>query len=93
VAKRRSITHLPAGTTDSATATGPVTIDTNTVYTLEQAQRTLGLKRNSLRREVREGRLSVSKRCGRYYFLGEQLLAWLKDGERRRPGPANRSAA
>jgi hypothetical protein len=40
-----------------------------------------GLKSSSLRREIREKRLRVSKRCGRYYFTGEMLLDWLKGGE------------
>jgi hypothetical protein len=39
------------------------------------------LRQSSVRREIREGRLRVCKRCGRYYFLGEQLLAWLRGGE------------
>jgi hypothetical protein len=39
------------------------------------------LRKSSLRREIREGRLKVSKRCGKYFFLGEQLLNWLRSGE------------
>jgi hypothetical protein len=41
----------------------------------------LGLRQSSLRREIRAGRLSVNKRCGKYFFLGEQLLDWLRGGE------------
>ena len=35
----------------------------------------------SIRREVREGRLRISKRAGRYYLLGAWLLEWLEAGE------------
>jgi hypothetical protein len=50
-------------------------------YTLAQAQELLGLKKNSLPREVRLGRLRVAKRSGRYFVLGSWLLAWLEAGE------------
>jgi hypothetical protein len=54
------------------------------VYTVQQVRAMLGLRQSSLRRELREGRLRVCKRCGKYFFLGEQLLAWLRGGERGR---------
>jgi hypothetical protein len=57
------------------------------VYSLVEVRRMLRLRESSLRREIREGRLSVCKRCGRYYFLGSQLLDWLRAGViDRRPG-------
>jgi hypothetical protein len=51
------------------------------VYTVEQAQAALHLARSSVRRELREGRLRVAKRCGRYYLLGSWLLEWVAGGE------------
>jgi hypothetical protein len=42
------------------------------------------LAQATLRREVRRGRLRVSKRAGRYYVLGAWLLEWLRTGEIRR---------
>jgi hypothetical protein len=59
------------------------------VYTADQAQRILRLRPSTIRREVREGRLRVSRRGGRYYLLGEWLIEWLRAGEvrRRRQAP------
>lgn len=51
------------------------------IYSVDQARTILRLRQSSLRREIREGRLRVCKRCGRYYFLGEQILDWLRAGE------------
>jgi hypothetical protein len=58
------------------------------VYRREWVQAALGLPKSTLAREVRLGRLNVCLRAGRHYFLGSQLLAWLKAGERRRRGAA-----
>jgi hypothetical protein len=58
------------------------------VYLVEDAKRILRLKESTIRREVREGRLRVSKRAGRYFILGSWLVEWLKGGEVRRQGPA-----
>lgn len=66
---------------------GDHVIESNAVYTVDQVRALLRLKQSSLRREIREGRLRVCKRCGRYYFLGSQLLAWLRGGEVQRGGP------
>jgi hypothetical protein len=65
------------------------------VYTVPQVRALLGLRQSSLRREIREGRLSVNKRCGKYFFLGSQLLNWLRGGEvhRCRPSAASSDAA
>lgn len=51
------------------------------IYSLLEATGVLAVKPNSLTREVREGRLRVSKRLGRYYFLGEWLIEWIRRGE------------
>jgi hypothetical protein len=63
-----------------------VTIAPTAVYDTVAVRTMLRLKLSSLRREIREGRLRVSRRCGRNYFLGAWLLAWLAAGElNRRP--------
>jgi hypothetical protein len=51
------------------------------VYTIAAAQLALGLPKTTLGREIRLGRLRVSKRAGRYFLLGEWLLDWLRGGE------------
>jgi hypothetical protein len=66
-----------------ASAPGPqragplVTLSPTDVFSLDGARQALGLGPTSLKREVRQGRLKVSKRCGRYFVTGAQLLAWL----------------
>jgi len=59
----------------------PAIIHPTGVYQVATVRAMLGLRQSSLRRELREKRLRVCKRCGRYYFLGEQLLTWLRGGE------------
>jgi hypothetical protein len=59
----------------------PIVISPDAVFTTDAVRTLLGLKQSSLRREIRQGRLQVSKRCGRYFFLGSQLLQWLRAGE------------
>jgi len=62
----------------------PHVIQETAVYSVEEAQAALRLKSSTIRRELREGRLRVSKRAGRYFLLGEWLLEWLRAGEMRR---------
>lgn len=62
----------------------PATIDPHAAYSVAQATALLGLRDNSLPREIRNGRLRCSKRCGRYFVLGRWLLEWLEGGELRR---------
>jgi hypothetical protein len=50
-------------------------------YGIEQARMMLGLRKNTLPREIRLRRLRVSRRGGRYYILGSWLLAWIRAGE------------
>jgi hypothetical protein len=72
----------------------PVTIEPYGIYSPAWVRSALRLRESTLRREIREGRLAVSKRAGRYFFLGEQLLAWLRGGElKRRPKDANSVAS
>jgi hypothetical protein len=59
----------------------PVVIDPNGVFQTDTVRSMLGLKQSSLRREVRERRLRVCRRCGKHFFLGSHLLAWLAAGE------------
>jgi hypothetical protein len=65
------------------------------VYSLAAAREALGLKKETLPREARLGRLRVTKRAGRYYVLGAWLIEWLEGGEvrRRRPGTERAVAA
>jgi hypothetical protein len=63
-------------------------IDPNQVFGVEQLCQTLGLARGCIPREVKLKRLRASKRAGRYFFLGEWVLDWLRDGEIRRGKPA-----
>jgi hypothetical protein len=56
-------------------------IHANAVYSVTQAQAALNLRTSTIRRELREGRLRISKRAGRYYILGEWLIEWLRGGE------------
>jgi hypothetical protein len=62
------------------TSTVPV-IDPRAVFTRDTLTATLGLRPNTIRREVREGRLRVSRRAGRWFFLGEWVTEWLRAGE------------
>jgi hypothetical protein len=59
----------------------PHVVHPTAVYTIVSAQAALQLTRTTLRREIRLGRLKVSKRAGRYFILGAWLLEWLRDGE------------
>ena len=58
----------------------PHLIQRDAVYTAIHAQAALGLKRSTLSREFREGRLRVARRAGRRYILGSWLLAWIEAG-------------
>jgi hypothetical protein len=62
----------------------PHTLVPTAVYDLEAARLAFGLTKTTLGRELRLGRLRVSKRAGRYFLLGEWLLEWLRAGELRR---------
>jgi hypothetical protein len=51
------------------------------VYTAESLRLALGLTRTTVAREVRLGRLRVSKRAGRYFILAKWIIEWLEAGE------------
>jgi hypothetical protein len=63
------------------TATSIHVIHPTGVYVAEDLRRLLRLRASTVRREVREGRLRVSKRAGRRFFLGAWVLSWLESGE------------
>jgi hypothetical protein len=63
------------------------TVIATNVYTLAAAAEALGLRTNTLPREVRLKRLRASKRGGRYYILGSWLLEWIETGEVRHAVP------
>src|SRR5262249_53509674 len=63
----------------------PLVLDPRAVFTADEVRRALRLKASTIRRELREGRLRVSKRAGRYYILGRWLLEWIEAGELPRP--------
>jgi hypothetical protein len=60
------------------------TIEPTGLYLLEDAIRIFRLRKSTIRRELREGRLRVSKRAGRYYLLGRWLIEWIEGGEMKR---------
>ncbi len=59
-------------------------IHENAVYFLDDAIKIFRLKKSTIRREVRDCRLRISKRAGRYYLLGKWLIEWLEAGELKR---------
>jgi hypothetical protein len=60
--------------------TTPFHIDRDTAYSLQSATAALDVKRETLVREIRLGRLQARKRAGRYWILGQWLLDWLASG-------------
>lgn len=72
--------------TPAAQATVPeqtlsLVINPSAVFLIDQLRTALQLRASTLRREIRMGRLRVSKRGGKYFFLGEWVLQWLRTGE------------
>jgi hypothetical protein len=78
-------------TVTKASGTVPVIAPT-AVYSIEQAQAALGLKRTTLAREIRLGRLRVARRGGKYLVLGKWLLQWIEAGELTREPTADPQA-
>jgi hypothetical protein len=56
-----------------------VIIEANRVFSLAGARELLGLGRFALQREIRRKRLRGYKRCNKWFILGEDLLAWLRE--------------
>ncbi len=85
---RRRLAPAPAESEQPRDRAGPLcVIDPHAVYDVGGARAALRLNRTTIRREVREGRLRVSCRAGRYYILGQWLLDWLAAG----PPPRQRA--
>jgi hypothetical protein len=59
-------------------------IDPNHVFTRESLTATLGLCENTVGREVRKGRLRVSRSAGSYWILGKWVIDWIEGGELQR---------
>jgi len=59
-------------------------IDDHGIYSVEDAQRFFHLRKSTIRREGREGRLRIAKRAGRYFILGKWLIEWIEGGELQR---------
>ena len=76
-------------TAEPAAPPAPRVVDPHRVYCVDEFQKDFRLTKSTVRREVRQRRLRVAKRAGRYYLLGEWVLEWLRGGEvrpRRRDG-------
>ncbi len=58
------------------------TINPTAVYSRDTARRILGLRKSTISREIRERRLRVSMRAGRYFILGKWILEWIESGEK-----------
>jgi hypothetical protein len=79
--------HTKAQAAVTPPAPGQVhVISPSGIYFPDAVQAIFRLRKSTLRREIREGRLRVSKRAGRYFVLGAWLLEWLEGGEVHRHG-------
>jgi hypothetical protein len=67
----------------------PPTLLATTVYDLQTATDVLGLRRSTLRREIRLKRLRAAKRAGKVMILGRWLIDWIEGG----PPPSGRAGA
>ena len=56
-------------------------IDPNDILDREGLQRALDLNPSTIGREVRKGRLRAYRRGKRDFFIGSDVLNWLRDGE------------
>jgi hypothetical protein len=83
---RNNGSHRRKGTLSCAAVTAYASvhiIDPNGIYFVDDARSLLRLRASTIRREVREGRLRIAKRAGRYYVLGAWLIQWIQEGELR----------
>lgn len=78
----------PPKLTDALPIVQPHVIDPRAIYTVKQFQQALALRSSTARREIRHGRLRVSKRGGKYFILGSWILSWIEGGEVKRHQPA-----
>ncbi len=73
------------GKASATSLSEPHVIYPNALYSAEQVQRLLHLKPSSLRTAKREGLVWI-RRFARDWFLGSDLLAWLRAGRSSRNG-------
>jgi hypothetical protein len=69
-----------------AVSGSPLLLHPHAVFSLAQLCQALGVRPRTLPREVREGRLKVCKRAGRYYFFGQDVADWLRGGQLKKDG-------
>jgi hypothetical protein len=58
------------------------TIPKSALLRLEELRELLDVKPSTLKREVREGRLRVSRRAGCYWTTGLWVREWIEGGEK-----------
>ena len=67
-------------------------IDPCAIYFTDTFQAIFRLRKSTIRREWKAGRLRLARRAGRHYLLGEWILEWLRSGECRPPAaPAGKA--
>jgi hypothetical protein len=59
----------------------------NAIFTIASLTEALGLRKGTIPRELRLGRLRFAKRAGRVLIMGSWVLQWIANAEvkRRRP--------
>jgi hypothetical protein len=67
-------------------ASVPFHIDRDAVYRPEHLAAGLAIPLSGIKRDIRSGKLKASKRRGRLFVLGEQVLEWLRVGVVHRKG-------
>lgn len=60
----------------------PFGVEDRLVYTPDQITAGLGLRANTLKREMRQARLRYAVRAGRIFILGAWVREWVEGGER-----------
>ena len=58
-----------------------IRINPDDILDREGLQQALGLNPSTIGREVRRGHLKAYRRAKKDFFLGSDVLSWLKDGE------------
>ncbi|MEM6342952.1 MAG: helix-turn-helix domain-containing protein [Bacteroidota bacterium] len=52
-------------------------------YTVEEVARKLGLTERTVQEKARKGEIPAYKQFGRYYFLHSEIVALIRQGERK----------
>jgi hypothetical protein len=58
-----------------------VAINPTDIFSVTGLTQLLRLRRHSVPREIRAGRLRACRRCGRLWITGESVLQWLSGAE------------